>query len=73
MEVQGRSCSIKERYGDEVVARVKEELLKAASGGRIACARARQLAADLGVEPELVGALCNELRIKITDCALGCF
>ncbi len=57
----------------EVVEKVKEALLGTAKEGKITCSAARQLAADLGVEPQLVGALCNELKIKITACVLGCF
>jgi len=59
--------------GAEVTQRVLDAVQKAAPGGRIACAAARELAARLGVRPRVVGAACNELNIKIKGCELGCF
>lgn len=58
---------------EEIAGRVKEEVRKAASGGRISCPAARRLAKSLGVPPSAVGAACNELKIKIKGCELGCF
>lgn len=57
----------------EVDPRIKEALLKAAPEGRITCSAARELAASLGVSPRVIGAACNQLKIKIKECALGCF
>ncbi|MDK2881302.1 MAG: hypothetical protein PWQ99_1077 [Clostridia bacterium] len=53
--------------------RIREALLKAAPEGRITCPAARELAASLGVEPRVIGDACNRLKIKIKNCALGCF
>ncbi|MGQ9823638.1 MAG: DUF1847 domain-containing protein [Desulfotomaculales bacterium] len=58
---------------EETAERIKDELLKAASGGRISCTAAHRLAGRLGVPPFAVGAACNELKIKIKGCELGCF
>ncbi len=57
----------------EVEPRIKEALLKAAPEGRITCPAARELADTLGVSPAVIGAACNQLKIKIKECALGCF
>jgi len=48
-------------------------LLGAAAGGEVSCARARRLAARLGVDPAQVGRLCDETGIRIVGCVLGCF
>jgi hypothetical protein len=57
----------------ELDPRVREAVLNAAPDGRIACSAARELADSLGVDPGVIGAACNQLRIKINSCALGCF
>lgn len=54
-------------------ARIKEMLKENSSGGRITCAKARQIAETLSVTYREVGSAANELKIKITDCELGCF
>lgn len=68
------------REGDRVVdpnreldPLVREAVLKAAIDGRITCPAAKELAEQLGVEPGVIGDACNQLRIKIKSCALGCF
>jgi len=52
---------------------LKEELLKLAKDGKVSCAQATALAERLGVEPRRVGAVADELGLKITACRLGCF
>ena len=37
------------------------------------CARAFELAERFNVSPEAVGQLCNDEKIKIRSCQLGCF
>ncbi len=53
--------------------RVREAVLKAAIDSRIDCAAARELAERLGVAPGVIGDACNQLRIQIKACVLGCF
>lgn len=48
-------------------------LLKKAKDGRITCTEARQLAEELQVPPATVGKTCDELKIRIKACELGCF
>jgi LAO/AO transport system kinase len=53
--------------------KVKEELLRRAADGKIGCHEARSIAEELGATYAEVGRAANELKIKITDCELGCF
>jgi hypothetical protein len=54
---------------EEIKARIKA----AAPDGRIPCAAAFHLAAELGLSRVEMGHFLDELRIKITQCQLGCF
>lgn len=40
---------------------------------RIACADALRIAEEAGVAPIEVGKACDEARVKIAGCQLGCF
>ena len=40
---------------------------------KLACADAFKLAAQFGVKPREVGRICNQQKIKICKCQLGCF
>lgn len=55
----------------------REELAKkvqtAAKNGKLSCETAHRLSRKLTVPLGEIGKLCNELRIKITSCRLGCF
>lgn len=53
--------------------KIREAILKIAKTGRISCTEARKLARDLQVNPKEIGVACNELKIKIYSCELGCF
>ncbi len=53
--------------------KIKEELSKKSVEGKLTCGAARKVAEDLGVPYSAVGRAANELKIKITDCELGCF
>ncbi|MGE5397199.1 MAG: hypothetical protein ACM3MK_06630 [Chitinophagales bacterium] len=52
---------------------LKKELMEKSEKGKISCNVARKLAQDLGVSTHEVGETCNELKIKIFACELGCF
>jgi len=52
---------------------IKARIQAAAPEGKITCASAFQLAADLGISRAEMGNWLDELRIKITRCQLGCF
>lgn len=57
----------------EIPAEVTEAVKAAATEGRLTCARAHQLAAELNVPLLLVGQAADALGIKIVACQLGCF
>ena len=50
-----------------------EEIRKAAVDNRLSCGAAHDLAARLQVSLREIGEVCNELKVKISNCQLGCF
>ncbi len=52
---------------------LKEKIRAAAREGRISCAAAMRLAEELVISRKDMGRLLNELKIKITNCQMGCF
>jgi len=52
---------------------LKTKIRAAAPEGKISCPAAMGLAKELGLSRQEMGELLNELRIKITQCQLGCF
>lgn len=58
---------------NELTQEVLDKVKEAAGDNKLACPVARKLATDLGVTNKVIGDACNELKIKIKDCSLGCF
>lgn len=54
---------------EQIMVRLKE----VSKDGRITCSAARQVAEEMKVSPRVIGPLCNELKLKIKGCELGCF
>jgi hypothetical protein len=52
---------------------VKKKLLEAAPNGKIPCVMAFKIARECNCAIAEVGRLCNDLKIKIINCQLGCF
>jgi hypothetical protein len=52
---------------------LKEAVRRASNDGRLTCEKAHELGKELGVTLQEIGAVCNELNIKIKACQLGCF
>ncbi len=50
-----------------------EAVQMASVNNRLSCERAHELAVELNTSLQEIGVLCNELKIKIADCQLGCF
>ncbi len=69
------SCIIALVIVEEDMTREKiVEALRASSpGNRLTCEKAHALAKELNVTLQELGGLCNELKIKISECQLGCF
>lgn len=57
----------------EVTKEILEAVEKAAENNRLSCPRARKLAEELKVTYKAIGDACNELKIKLYACELGCF
>ena len=53
----------------EIAARIKDSLTE----GRLPCASAFRVARRLGVRPQQVGEVADELAVKISRCQLGLF
>ncbi len=53
--------------------KIEEEIKKQALDGRLPCPVARKIAQKLSVPYRDVGRVADELKIKITNCELGCF
>jgi len=45
----------------------------ASKNKRLSCEKAHELAKELNTSLQEIGKLCNELKIKIAACQLGCF
>ena len=54
----------------EVLAAMIRENLQ---DGKLYCAKACRLAAEHGIKLWQIGQICEEEKIKITCCQLGCF
>lgn len=50
-----------------------EAIRAATKENRLSCEKAHELTETLGISLQELGALCEELKIKITACQLGCF
>ncbi|MBK5210930.1 MAG: hypothetical protein JJE36_01175 [Coriobacteriia bacterium] len=57
----------------EVAADLKKDILESTEDGRIQCESARGLAHKYGVSTKSVGAMIDEMDIRVYDCGLGCF
>lgn len=53
--------------------KIVEVIRSSSAGNRLTCEQAHALAKGLNVTLQELGALCNELKIKISACQLGCF
>jgi LAO/AO transport system kinase len=53
--------------------KIREEIRKKAKDNRLPCPVARKIAKELSVSYKEVGRTADELKVKITDCELGCF
>jgi len=52
---------------------LKDAVRKAAIEGGLSCEKAHELGKELEVPLQEIGAVCNELNIRIKSCQLGCF
>ncbi len=52
---------------------IESAVRKAARDNRLSCEAAHAIGKELNVSLQEIGAVCNNLKIKITACQLGCF
>ncbi|MHB8846271.1 MAG: hypothetical protein ACYC7L_16175 [Nitrospirota bacterium] len=52
---------------------LQEAVRKAAVEDRLTCEKAHELGKELDVSLREIGAVCDELNIRIKACQLGCF
>jgi hypothetical protein len=55
------------------VEEVKKKLIEASPNGKMPCVMAFKIARECNCSVGEVGKLCNELKLKIVGCQLGCF
>ena len=53
--------------------KIVEVIRNSSTVNRLTCEHAHALAKALNVTLQEIGALCDELKIKISACQLGCF
>lgn len=54
-------------------AELEEKVRASLVNGKLPCSVAFQIAKELKVNPQQVGETANQLKIKISQCQLGCF
>jgi hypothetical protein len=52
---------------------IGDAIRKASRDNRLSCEAAHAIGKELTVSLQEIGAVCNELKIKIASCQLGCF
>jgi hypothetical protein len=50
-----------------------EKVKSQTKNGKIACKQALKISTEEGISSKDLGALLNELKIKVANCQLGCF
>jgi hypothetical protein len=53
--------------------KIVEAIQMASVNNRLSCEKAHDLAEELNTSLQEIGERCNELKIKIAACQLGCF
>ena len=56
-----------------IMSDIEYEILRTAKDGNINCSQALAIAKKHNVTPKEVGAVIDQLGIKIHNCQLGCF
>jgi hypothetical protein len=72
----GFSYPEKERKREDKMAdrkKLEEALLEKAKGGKIPCAVCFKIAEDFGISKKEMGQVLNDIKVKISQCQLGCF
>jgi len=52
---------------------LREAIQRQATDGRVSCKAMLELAQQSDTPSRQIGAICNEMDIKVSACQLGCF
>ena len=52
---------------------LRQAIRRLTTDSKVTCEAMLSLAAETHTPPQKLGALCNEMKIKIISCQLGCF
>ena len=58
---------------EEIIDAILEKTLKDDEKEKLLCASALKIAEQFGVKPLEIGRICNQKKIRIIHCQLGCF
>lgn len=53
--------------------KIEEVILDKSKGGKLPCALCFKIADDLGIPKKELTKILNEMKIRISQCQLGCF
>ena len=53
--------------------KLEETILEKAKDGKLPCAICFKIADDFGISKKEMGKVLNEMKVKISQCQLGCF
>jgi hypothetical protein len=53
--------------------KLEKVILEKAKDGKLPCAMCFKIAEDFGISNKEMGKVLNEIKIKISQCQLGCF
>ena len=53
--------------------KIEELIKKKAKDGKLPCAMCFKIAEDFGISKKEMGKILNEVKVKISQCQLGCF
>ena len=53
--------------------KIEDIILSKSKEGKIPCALCFKIAEDFGISKKEMGKILNEVKIKISQCQLGCF
>jgi hypothetical protein len=53
--------------------KLEKVILKKAKAGKLPCAMCFKIAEDFKISKREIGKVLNEMKIKISQCQLGCF
>jgi hypothetical protein len=53
--------------------KLEKAIMEKSKEGKLACAMSFKIAEDFGISKKEMGKVLNEIKIKISQCQLGCF